>query len=131
MDHVDINALEWRYIELFTDRLDDGSTWSKFGGFCIGPGWGPIVRDMLAEMSAQGCTPIIEQIALGEHGCLEVLRYRSDAKADAAIERAEEKSMCTCAECGGARDMRPGEYDWSVGLCRGCLSDLRRRDARH
>ena len=126
----EFQELAEKHVALFTCRLDDGTPFRKFSGFGVGPGWMPIVSDMLDEMSAEGCDPFIEQIALGG-GNLEVLTLRCDDRAEAAIRKAEERADCTCGQCGGVRDMEFGEYDWAVGLCRSCLADLRRRDACH
>lgn len=120
-----------RHIGLFTDVLPDGKPWRKFTGFAVGPGWLPIVADMLDDMAEADADadPFIESIQNG-NGNLEVLHMRSDDRAEAAIDRARDRAGCTCAQCGGQR-MEFGEYDWAVGLCRDCLADLRARDARH
>lgn len=129
-DNLSSEDLEGRFIGLFTEALESGSTFRRFTHFEVGPGWMPIVADMLTEMSLNGSDPFLECIQLGEGGGLEVIHYRSDDRIEAAVGRAQRRADCTCGECGGRRDMKVGEYDWAVGLCRRCLADLRARDSR-
>ena len=114
----DLAPLETRYKALFTTCLEDGTPWSRFWGFEIGPGWAALVEDMLAEIEAQNIDVTICNIR-EKWGRLEVLYWCQDDRIEPIIERAEARAADTCKLCGNTpRFDHP--VDWELCFCKPC-----------
>ncbi len=114
----DLAPLEARYKTLFTSALDDGTPYSRFWGFEIGPGWAALVSDMLAEIEAQNIDVTICNIR-EKWGRLDVLYWCQDDRIEPIIERAEARAANTCRLCGNTpRFDHP--VDWELCFCKPC-----------
>lgn len=100
---------------LFTDRGYESPAWSG-----VGPGWFPLLRDLLDDLKTLGFKGQIAQVKekFGE------LRFYADGATLAQgkrIARAEAESARTCERCGkpGTCGNHNGGY-WIKTLCLEC-----------
>lgn len=86
----------------------------------VGPGWGSIVRSLMADLLDLGWDGTLLQIKEKFGG----LRFYTGSLTDSMwirLTQAEEESQVTCDACGG-----PGQttsfHGWLVTKCPGCLA---------
>lgn len=85
-------------------------------GFDVGPGWLPVVRDMLQEMKSAGWDGELFQVKQKVRGLRVYVDSVSGPVGD-IISRAEARALRTCELCGGSRD---GGIGWGWALCDVC-----------
>jgi hypothetical protein len=94
----------------------------------VGPGWRPLLKDLLLRMSVVGWDGRIAQVK-EKMGCLLVYIDQNSLRLEKMIELAGERSKFTCEICGSAP---PRNSDGSATMwrCEGCAPD-ERRHVRH
>ena len=93
---------------------------------CVGPGWGPLLDELHAELQAAYPDYQAEQVK-EKFGTLRV--YVEPWQARDIIGRYEDRSRHICEDCGQPGRLRKDHY-WLRTLCDECVAVERRQRAR-
>lgn len=103
-----------------TDPWDQGVLLAQQS---VGPGWGPLVKELMTALAREGWDGHLYQIKEKFGG----LRFYTGSLTDSQqllVDQAEATSRRTCEICGSPGEVRDS-HGWLRALCHGC--DVRRR----